>query len=481
VRLSNVGNYELVRSLGVGGMAETFEAVRRGPAGFSQRVCLKRMLPQQLAVPAAVELFLDEARLSAHLRCASIVQVIDFGEADGAYYMALELVEGENLETLLRGLSARGGALSPAVVTHVAAELLRALDYAHTLAHDGAPLGIVHRDVSPSNVMVSVRGEVKLTDFGIAKARGRTHRTRSGSTKGKLAYMSPEQARAEPLDARSDLFSLGIVLYELLARRHPFEATTELQLIHNIMEARFTPLEQLAPEAPLELRAVVERLLRADPARRLPTAAEALRLLPFAGSPYLAQEELAEVVAAHRRGSLAAVRAPVAEPMRTAPLEPALAKTEPSDSAPFLPANTTGEGMGRRRSRFGRVALALVGLALGMAGVYALRSGASGPEAPVGSTAQEQPAPTLEPPPSAPPPPPVRDAAASAPAPAATDEAAKTAEDAGKPVVEGARPSPRPSSKRPKRAPDAPAKEPAPSPTRDRGRSGAEVSPEQFL
>ena len=141
MRPSQVGNYELIRLLGVGGMAETYEAVRRGPAGFAQRVCLKRMLGHNLELDSAVELFLDEARLSALLRCGSIAQVIDFGEADGSYYIALELVEGENLETLLHGRVASGQTFSWSVVTFLAAELLSALDYAHTLSHEGAPLG----------------------------------------------------------------------------------------------------------------------------------------------------------------------------------------------------------------------------------------------------------------------------------------------------------------------------------------------------
>lgn len=298
-----IANYELVRSLGVGGMAEAFEAVRHGPAGFTQRVCLKRMLEQNLAVPSAVELFLDEARLSAHLRCASIVQVYDFGEADGSYYMALELVEGENLEALLQSLTSANQRLPVHIVLYIASALLNALDYAHTLASDGEPLGIVHRDVSPSNVLISLRGEVKLTDFGIAKARGRRHRTRSGYTKGKLAYMSPEQARGEALDRRSDLFSLGIVLYELLTNRHPFESPTELELLKNIQAARFPAIEQLAPDAPVSLRLLLERLLRSKPDRRLGSAAEALQLLSFTASPYQLQQELAAIVTRHRSGA----------------------------------------------------------------------------------------------------------------------------------------------------------------------------------
>jgi serine/threonine protein kinase len=189
--LGNLGAYELLRPLGAGGMAETFVAVRRGPAGFEQRVCLKRILPGCAADPTFVELFLDEARLLARLQCRNIVHVYDFGETEGTYYMALELVEGMDLEGLLKALRARNQRMSPSVALYVTGEVLAALSYAHTLEIDGEPQHIVHRDISPSNILISKNGEVKLTDFGIAKARGRTHRTQTGHTKGKIAYMSP--------------------------------------------------------------------------------------------------------------------------------------------------------------------------------------------------------------------------------------------------------------------------------------------------
>ena len=162
----HIGPYQLVRPLGVGGMAETFLAVRRGPAGFEQRVCLKRILPAHTAEPRFLELFLDEARLLAHMHSAAIVQVFDFGEADGTYYMALELVEGIDLETLLHSCAKTNTRLPTSVSLYIAAQLLSALDYAHTLEADGQPLHIVHRDISPSNVLLSKHGEVKLTARG---------------------------------------------------------------------------------------------------------------------------------------------------------------------------------------------------------------------------------------------------------------------------------------------------------------------------
>jgi serine/threonine protein kinase len=284
-------------------MAETFVAVRRGPAGFEQRVCLKRILPGHTAEPTFVELFLDEARLLAQLRNAGIVQVYDFGEADGTYYMALELIDGADLEAIQTTLRRKGTRFPHEVAAHVVSQLLSALDYAHSLAADGQPLHIVHRDVTPSNILVSTSGETKLTDFGIAKARGRTHKTQTGHTKGKLAYMSPEQVRGEALDGRSDLFAVGVVLYELLSGEHPFQADTDLALLHNILDAKRKPLSELVPEAPPELIGLVDDLLAPDANQRPESAHAALVRLPFSKSPFALQRELAELVKFHREHS----------------------------------------------------------------------------------------------------------------------------------------------------------------------------------
>ncbi len=301
--MNRVGPYELLYPIGAGGMAETFVAVRRGPAGFEQRVCLKRILPGHTAEPTFVELFLDEARLLAQLRNAGIVQVYDFGEADGTYYMALELIDGADLEAIQNTLRRNGTRFPHEVAAHVVSQLLSALDYAHSLAADGQSLHIVHRDVTPSNILVSTSGETKLTDFGIAKARGRTHKTQTGHTKGKLAYMSPEQVRGEALDGRSDLFAVGVVLYELLAGEHPFQADTDLALLHNILDAKRKPLSELVPDAPPELVGLVDDLLAPDANQRPESAHAALVRLPFSKSPFALQRELAELVKFHREHS----------------------------------------------------------------------------------------------------------------------------------------------------------------------------------
>ncbi len=309
---SRVGPYELISPLGAGGMAETFIAVKRGPAGFEQKVCLKRILHGHTADPSFVELFLDEARLLAQLSYAGIVQVYDFGEVDGTYYMALELVDGADLDAILRGAAKARTRLPVSVALYISAQLLGALGYAHDLSVDGEPLHIVHRDISPSNILLSRHGEVKLTDFGIAKSRNRTHRTQTGHTKGKVAYMSPEQVRGEALDARSDLFSAGVVVYELLTGRHPFDADTDLTLLNNILAGTRRSVKDQVPELSDEMALFVDRLLRVDPAERPASAAEALALIPFKEQPFVVQAQLAKLVTAHR----------LASPSRFGPLKP---------------------------------------------------------------------------------------------------------------------------------------------------------------
>ena len=295
---SQVGPYEILQPLGAGGMAETFVAVRRGPAGFEQRVCLKLILPGRSADPRFLEQFRDEARLLAQLRYAGIVQVHDFGHADGTHYMALELVDGVDLEKLLTLLKVANAPLPTSIALYIAAEVLAALHYAHSLHVDGEPLGIVHRDISPSNILLSRHGEVKLTDFGIAKFNNRRHRTQSGHVKGKIAYMSPEQVRGDELDARSDLFTVGVVLHEMLTGIHPFEAPTEINLLSNILMGNRKPTRDLMPGAAPELVAVIDALLATDCEHRPQSAIEALRALPLSEPSYVLKRGLEELIAA---------------------------------------------------------------------------------------------------------------------------------------------------------------------------------------
>ncbi|HJL47291.1 MAG TPA: serine/threonine-protein kinase, partial [Polyangiaceae bacterium LLY-WYZ-15_(1-7)] len=266
-----VGPYELLERLGAGGMAETHVAIRRGPGGFEQRVCLKRILPGMTEDPELVRLFHEEARVSARLGHANVAQVLDFGVAeDGGPYLVLELIEGSNLRALLRE---DPEPLTSGLVAYLATELGQALDYAHGER-------VVHRDLSPSNVLLSRAGEVKLGDFGIAKALS-AERTRTGVVKGKVPYMAPEYAREGSFEPRSDLFALGVILYEALAGARPYDGANEPETIAKAARGERVPLAERVPEAPAALRDAIERLIEPELEARPESARAFLEALAF--------------------------------------------------------------------------------------------------------------------------------------------------------------------------------------------------------
>jgi serine/threonine-protein kinase len=328
LRNAELGPYTIVRRLGVGGMAETFEAIRHGSEGFTQRVCLKLALPFLREDEAYVRLFQREARLAAKLRHGNIVGVLDYGNVAGTPYMALELVDGVDLSHLLE----QEGALGAAHVALLAIELAKGLNHAHDLpsAHrlddGGTDLGgIVHRDVSPSNIMLSQQGEVMLTDFGLAKAMSGASRHQS-AVKGKIPYMSPEQLRNESLDGRSDLFSLGVVLYECLSGSRPYDAGNDPATIMRILNGERIPLHEVAHEAPPELCTVIDGLLEPERDARPASASELMTQLdPLAPSPR-AQRDLGAVVTELRRESLERFRE-VEGKRATAPMDRAAAQS----------------------------------------------------------------------------------------------------------------------------------------------------------
>ncbi len=275
------GPYSCVRKLGEGGMAETYLAHQVGPRGFEQRVCIKIIRPDCRAQPKFTEMFIAEAGIAASLRHSNIVSVIDVSQEGG--YMVLELVDGVDLRTLAQATPGRR--LVSDLVTYVALELVKALDFAHNRRLRGKPDGLVHRDIKPSNVLVSYSGEVKIADFGIAKAISSAGDS-DGLIRGTPHYMSPEQAQGLPLDARSDLFSLGIMLYELLAGRRPFDGEDDLDTCRRICVGDYLPLAETAPDVPAGLAAVVDRLLRIEPERRYHSAEALGRALDkFAPAP----------------------------------------------------------------------------------------------------------------------------------------------------------------------------------------------------
>jgi len=283
-----LGPYTLVRRLGVGGMAETYEAIRKGPGDFTQRVCLKLVLPFFRDREDFLTLFKREARLAAKLRHSNVVGVIDFGETDGVSYIALELVDGVDLATLLDAQP--GTRIPPEHAALVGHDIAAALEHAHDPRRDGSADGpldnaIIHRDLSPSNVLVSQRGEILLTDFGVAKAITGTARQQS-AVKGKVPYMSPEQLRSETLDGRADLFALGVVLYESLAGHRPFQGEHDPGTIMQILNGDRRPLLEAAPDTPPGFAEIVEQLLEPDRDARPESATALLEMLdPYVPSP----------------------------------------------------------------------------------------------------------------------------------------------------------------------------------------------------
>ncbi len=267
------GRFRLLRPLTAGGMAEIFLARQEGPEGFAKTVVLKRILPHLSESQEFVQMFLDEARLAALLSHPNIVQVFDFGEAEGAYYLAMEYLAGEDLGSIQRLAKRKGQQIPPQVCARIIAGACEGLYHAHTLS-DGAgkPLNIVHRDVSPSNIMVTYQGVVKVLDFGIAKAEGKLMQTRTGVLKGKYRYMSPEQISGLELDQRSDIFALGVILHELLTGEPLFGGDNELAVIKSVMEHPVPPPRAKNPAIPEQIDEIVMRALERDRDRRFRSA-----------------------------------------------------------------------------------------------------------------------------------------------------------------------------------------------------------------
>nr|WP_324291518.1 serine/threonine-protein kinase [Corallococcus sp. BB11-1] len=266
VQRGRIGRYEVVKPLGTGGMAQVLVARTRGPEGLGRLVALKRILPHLTAQPEMVQQFLDEARIGLRLSHPNLVHVYDFGEAQGAYYIAMELVNGIDLDRLLRALK---GPLEPAVASAVVSQALLGLHAAHGLkGEDGASLELVHRDLSPHNLMVGFDGQVKVLDFGVAKVRAQRTVTLPGIVKGKPLYMSPEQALGQRLDARSDLFAMGLILYQALTGRRAFDRDDELATMKAICQDKLLR----PPEVPVHLWNVLSVALSKAPESRFDSA-----------------------------------------------------------------------------------------------------------------------------------------------------------------------------------------------------------------
>jgi serine/threonine protein kinase len=272
---SQFGRYTLIERLAMGGMAEVFRAKIVSSHGFEKTIVIKRILPHLAADKTFVTMFIDEAKLTAQLTHPKIVQVLDFGEVAGQYFIALEFIDGFDALALLRAAAQKRVRVPLPLVVFVVAEILDALDYAHTAPDmDGNPMSLVHRDISPSNVFIARHGDVKLGDFGIAHASDRESKTQAGTLKGKYGYMSPEQVIGAGLDGRSDLFAVGIVLAEAFMGRRLFTARNDLDVLLMVRDGRLDRLNRYGHDIPDELNQIVRKALKRDIDARFQSAAE---------------------------------------------------------------------------------------------------------------------------------------------------------------------------------------------------------------
>ncbi|MEO1269143.1 MAG: serine/threonine-protein kinase [Myxococcota bacterium] len=281
-----LGPYCLVRRVGHGGMCEVYLAMVYGASGFEKRVAIKTLLPECQGNASMERLLIKEATIGAQLQHRNLVQIHDFGSDEGVYYVRMDYVEGADLLTLIRKEQP-----APALALLIAEEIALALDYVHRCTDsEGRPLGLVHRDISPSNILLSVSGEVKLADFGVAKATKLADVTQGNIRKGKYAYMSPEQVASDELTPRSDQFGLAITLMEMLCGRRPFDGASPLATMDRIRAGDPPDLSDLKPE----FRPLIARCLNHSPNARYPSAGSLYRALarlrhnlPPAGSPAL--------------------------------------------------------------------------------------------------------------------------------------------------------------------------------------------------
>jgi eukaryotic-like serine/threonine-protein kinase len=310
VRAKDVlGKYLLHERIGAGGMAEVFRASYSPEGGFEKTVAVKKILPAYADDQNFLMLFRQEAALCSRLNHPNVVQVMDFGRFGETYFLAMEYIEGLSLKKVI---DAHRLGLPISAVTHLGCELLRALEYVHERTGvDGEPLNLVHRDVNPPNVLVSTVGEVKLTDFGIARARSHVRLTQVGYIKGKPGYLAPEQLTDEPLDGRADLFAVGITLHECLTGQPLFSNGSDDRETYEVLEAPLRPPSETRPDVPKELDAIVMKLLERKLDNRFVSAraaAAALTGLPVAFAPSAeGRKHLAyavqESIAAHKRAS----------------------------------------------------------------------------------------------------------------------------------------------------------------------------------
>jgi serine/threonine-protein kinase len=272
--------YQFLERLDAGGMAEVYKAIAHSLEGFEKQVAVKRVLPNLAANDRFIKMFLDEARLSLFLSHTNIVSVFDVIQSESVYLIVMEFIEGANLKRVMEAARTRQGPVPVPIAVYIGVQICQGLDYAHNMKDPrGNALGIVHRDVSPPNVLLSWTGEVKLTDFGLAKATSQVFKTDPGIVKGKFGYLSPEAANGTEVDRRTDIFAAGIVLWEMLAGRRLFQGASDYETLQKVRECEIPSLRGINPAVPVELEEIIKRALTGEPDHRFQTAQDLGRRL----------------------------------------------------------------------------------------------------------------------------------------------------------------------------------------------------------
>jgi serine/threonine-protein kinase len=271
--MSDQQRYRVIEKLESGGMAEVFRAESEGLQGFKKQVAIKRVLPHLSEKKKFISMFLDEARLSAALSHSNCVQVFDIGVGDNAYFIVMEFVDGANLKSIGESIRKQGREFPVSAAVFICAEICKGLSYAHEMKDaNGVPQHIVHRDMSPPNVLVTKYGEVKIVDFGLAKASTQLEKSEPGIIKGKFSYLSPEAAQGQDVDARTDIFAVGIMLWEMLSAQRLFLGETDYQTVRKVQQAVVPPITQINPKVSPELERVIAKALARDQNQRYQTA-----------------------------------------------------------------------------------------------------------------------------------------------------------------------------------------------------------------
>ncbi len=381
------GKYLLLDRIAVGGMAELYRAMMTGAEGFEKLIAIKKLLSHLTAQENLVNAFVEEAKLAALLQHQNIVQIYDFGSMDGDYFIAMEHLFGKDLRLILEKLEEKGRAISLEYALYITSRVCEGLDYAHHLRDlERKPLHIIHRDISPPNIFITYEGEVKIVDFGIAKAATQNTATVEGVIKGKVSYMSPEQAGGGSIDQRSDIFSTGIILYEMLSGRRMFEGEP-LQILPKVCEAEFEPLEQVVKDLPLELYEILHRALAKDPEQRYQSSGEMLSnleecmhendLRPTARGLSQYMRELFQEEIAAEEGTLRETAQIQSVDASEAALE-TIALTRKREKTKVLPPKELPGGVKRRKAKYGAIAVfALV--VVGVVFVLQFREGSVSP------------------------------------------------------------------------------------------------------